>query len=277
MKTQQKYPVVLTIAGFDASGGAGIQADIKTISALGCFATSVLTALPVQNTQTVQSIFEIPSEIVKQQLEALLDDIIPDVIKIGMINTSKNVSAIAEVLKLYPNIPIILDPIMISSSGNLLIQKDAIDTIKTALFPLITMLTPNLDEAAYLAKMPIISAQDMLLAAEKIVDLGVKSVLIKGGHLNSDLIPSLYFAIDRTTHFISQKRINSKNTRGTGCTLSSAIASYLALGLPIFEALDLAHKYVSNAIDYGKSTSIGKGNGAMNHLFDPQKLTSSTK
>lgn len=274
METQQKYPIVLTIAGFDASGGAGIQADIKTISALGCFATSVLTALPLQNTQTVKSIFEIPSQIVKQQLQVLLNDIIPDTIKIGMVNTSENVFAIIEVLKLYPNIPIIYDPVMISSNGALLIKLQAINIIVKELFPIITLLTPNLDEAAYLAKIVVKTENDMLLSGQKIRNLGCKSVLIKGGHLNSDLIPSIYFAADGANHFISQKRIDSKNTRGTGCTLSSAIASYLARGISVLEAIELAQKYVYNAIDNGKSVIIGKGDGPMNHFFDPQTLNS---
>ncbi len=276
MKNQKKYPVVLTIAGFDASGGAGIQADIKTISALGCYATSVLTALPLQNTKTVKSIFEIPAHIVTEQLHLLLEDIVPDAIKIGMLNSAENILGIAKILKLYPNIPVILDPIMISSSGTILIQNDAKDTLQKELFPLISLLTPNLDESAYLVGFPVISADDMLLAAQKISDMRAKAVLVKGGHLRSNIIPSLYLDANNNSHLIDQKRVDSPNTRGTGCTLSSAIASFLAQGLPLFEAIAAAHKYVFKAINSAKAISIGKGNGPMNHFFDPQEMTAST-
>lgn len=272
MATQSRYPVVLSIAGFDPSGGAGMQADIKTISALGCFATSVLTALPIQNTQIVESIFEIPSSVVQRQLEVLLNDITPDAIKIGMVNTSENATAVSNILKMIPNIPVIFDPVMLSSSGSKLMKDSAISEIIVVLIPKVSLLTPNLDEASLLAQMPIKSQSDMLIAARKIIKLGCNSVLIKGGHLKSDKIPSLYLNQDLEVAYFAQDRILSKNTRGTGCTLSAAIASYIAQKLDILSAIDLAHQYVYNAIEHSKDSTIGRGNGPVNHFFDPQIL-----
>ncbi|MEH6679346.1 MAG: bifunctional hydroxymethylpyrimidine kinase/phosphomethylpyrimidine kinase [Sediminicola sp.] len=271
MKKYQ-YPSVLTIAGFDGSGGAGIQADIKTISALGCYATSVLTALPVQNTTGVQGIYPIPLKAVREQLCSILDDIVPQAIKIGMVHTSELVTTIVDTLKQYPPIPIVFDPVMVASSGHKLIEEDTVRTLVEKLFPLAEIITPNLDEAAILAERSIESLVDMYAAGEQIQGLGPMAVLIKGGHLKSQKITSLFF--DRTgevEEFVFQK-YDTDNTHGSGCTLSSAIACHLALGRSTLTAVKLGQEYVQQAIYNGIDVKTGKGNGPLNHFFEPQKM-----
>lgn len=272
IQKKYKYPSVLTIAGFDGSGGAGIQADIKTISALGCYATSVLTALPVQNTTGVKSIFDIPERVVGDQIDAILEDIFPDAVKIGMVHTSKLVNIITEKLKDFPELPIVFDPVMVATSGHKLIQEETIETIIKKLFPLATVLTPNLDEAAILAKMEIHDVEDMKLAGSKIMKLGCKSVLLKGGHLKSEKLTSLYFSADGAVETYTFQKFDTNNTHGSGCTLSSAIASCIARGASLEEAVRQGQNYIHQAILEGKDVAIGKGNGPVNHFFNPQKL-----
>jgi len=266
------YPSVLTIAGFDSSGGAGIQADIKTISALGCFATSVLTALPVQNTTGVKSIHSIPNMVVEEQLRAVLDDIFPDAIKIGMVHSCELVSTIVRALKNYPKASLVFDPVMVATSGHKLIEDKTILSIIEQLFPLADIITPNLDEAAVLAQMQIKTVDDMYVAGEKIKRLGCNSLLLKGGHLDLEQLTSLYFSSDGQVHEYHSKKYDTNNTHGSGCTLSSAIASYIAQGKSFSEAVMLAHDYVQQAIFHGKDVQTGKGNGPLNHFFNPQKL-----
>jgi phosphomethylpyrimidine kinase len=266
------YPSVLTIAGFDSSGGAGIQADIKTISALGCFATSVLTALPVQNTTGVKSIHSIPDTVVEEQLRAVLDDIFPNAIKIGMVHSCELVSTIVRVLKNYPKASLVFDPVMVATSGHKLIEDKTILSIIEQLFPLADIITPNLDEAAVLAQMQIKTVDDMYVAGEKIKRLGCNSLLLKGGHLDLEQLTSLYFSSDGQVHEYHSKKYDTNNTHGSGCTLSSAIASYIAQGKSFSEAVMLAHDYVQQAIFHGKDVQTGKGNGPLNHFFNPQKL-----
>ncbi|GAB3502536.1 bifunctional hydroxymethylpyrimidine kinase/phosphomethylpyrimidine kinase [Emticicia fontis] len=272
MNKKYTYPSVLTIAGFDGSGGAGIQADIKTFSALGCFATSVLTALPVQNTQGVQSIYPIPYQAVTEQIEAILDDIFPDAIKIGMVHTSELVKAIVSTLKKYPATPIVFDPVMVATSGHKLIEESTIQTIIDELFPIASVITPNMDEAAILAQIPVRTLDDMYLAGEKILALGCQSVLLKGGHLDSSLITSLYFDVHGEVHSFEFEKFSTNNTHGSGCTLSSAIAAYIAQNKTLQQAVSLGQTYVHEAIKQGADVAIGKGNGPLNHFFNPQKL-----
>lgn len=267
-----KYPSVMTIAGFDGSGGAGIQGDMKTIAALGCFSTSVLTALPVQNTTGVKSIFPIPEQVVKAQMKAVLDDIFPGAIKIGMIHTGVIMETITCVLKEYPKVPLVFDPVMIATSGHLLMEDATIQTIIEKLFPLADIITPNIDEAAVLAQMKIETLEDMHLAGEKIKALGCHSVLLKGGHLKTSQLTSLFFSEEGTVHAFHSEKQETQNTRGTGCALSSAIASYIALGKTLLEAVTLGQEYVWQAIYQGRDARMGKGNGPLNHFFDPQKL-----
>lgn len=266
------YPSVLTIAGFDGSGGAGIQADIKTFSALGCYATSVLTALPVQNTQGVQKIYSIPLEAVSDQIAAILDDIMPDAIKIGMVHTPQLVETIATSLSHYPKVPIVFDPVMVATSGHTLIEEDTIQTIVDKLFPIADIITPNMDEASILAGMDVKTLDDMQLAAEVILTLGCKHVLLKGGHQQTETITSLFFEENGKHTAFETKKFTTKNTHGSGCTLSSAIAAYLARGENFNNAVALAQQYVYEAIKNGKDVLVGKGNGPLNHFFNPNKL-----
>ena len=267
-----KYPSVLSIAGFDGSGGAGIQADLKTISALGCYATTVLTALPVQNTQGVQSIFSIPTDVVKEQLDSIFDDIIPSAIKIGMVHTPQLVTTIAEKLKKLQNIPVVFDPVMVATSGHKLIENPTIKKLVDDLFPLASIITPNMDEAAILAEMNVENLKDMREAGQKIMELGCTSVLLKGGHLKTNVLTSLYFDTSGNIHEFEFEKFETQNMHGSGCTLSSAIASYIAQGKSLLEAVTLGQDYVHQAIFHSKDVKIGKGNGPLNHFFNPQKL-----
>ncbi len=271
-KKHYQYPSVLTIAGFDGSGGAGIQGDMKAISSLGCYATSVLTALPVQNTTGVKSIYPIPAKAVEEQIHAILGDIFPEAIKIGMVHTSELVNVIVETLQQYPPIPIVFDPVMVATSGHQLIEDDTIQTIIDQLFPLAAVITPNLDEAAILAKMPIDSVEAMHLAGKEIMQLGCKSILLKGGHLPTSQLTSLYFANDGAVQSYNFTKFETNNTHGSGCTLSSAIASYIAQGKSLNHAVSLGQEYVHQAIFNGKDVQTGKGNGPLNHFFNPLKL-----
>lgn len=269
---QYKYPSVLTIAGFDGSGGAGIQADIKTISALGCYATSVLTALPVQNTMGVRNIFPIPVQAVSEQIESILDDIFPDAIKIGMVHTPELVETIVETLAKYKKVPIVFDPVMVATSGHRLIEEETIQTIIENLFPISDIITPNMNEAAILANMEVKTLADMKIAGKNIKKLCCKHILLKGGHQTTEKITSLFYNDKGDFQTFESLKLNTKNTHGSGCTLSSAIASFIAQGKSIDEAVTLAQNYVSEAIYHGRDVQTGKGNGPLNHFFNPQKL-----
>ncbi|MET0462145.1 MAG: bifunctional hydroxymethylpyrimidine kinase/phosphomethylpyrimidine kinase [Chitinophagaceae bacterium] len=273
MQKKYSYPSALTIAGFDGSGGAGIQADIKTFSSLGSFATSVLTALPVQNTQGVRNIYPIPVDAVREQIEAIMDDIFPGAIKIGMVHTAELVDCIAATLKKYPATPLVFDPVMVATSGHKLIEEKTIAAIVERLFPIADVITPNMDEAAILAEMAVKDLDDMYEAGQKILKLGCKSVLLKGGHLRSDTITSLYFQQngDKPLAF-SYSKFDTNNTHGSGCTLSSAIAAYLSQGRSLEEAVALAQDYTHEAIRNGAAVQTGKGNGPLNHFFNPKQL-----
>lgn len=266
------YPSALTIAGFDGSGGAGIQADIKTFSALGCYATSVLTALPVQNTTGVKSIHSIPAEVVAEQIRTVLEDIPAHAIKIGMVHSSELVNTIATELEGYRSIPIVFDPVMVASSGHKLIKDETIQTIVSKLFPLSTIITPNLDEAALLSGKTINTVDDMYAAGEAIMKLGPGSVLLKGGHLKSEKLTSLYFIPDGTIVEYHFDRYDTDNTHGSGCTLSSAIAAYIARGYGMRDAVAAAQDYVQTAILQGADVLTGKGRGPLNHFFNPHKM-----
>ncbi|AEM71630.1 phosphomethylpyrimidine kinase [Allomuricauda ruestringensis DSM 13258] len=266
------YPSVLAIAGFDGSGGAGIQADIKTISALGCYATSVLTALPVQNTQGVRKIYPIPVEAVADQIEAVMDDIQPEAIKIGMVHTPELVETIVRTLGNYNRIPIVFDPVMVATSGHRLIETDTIDALIEQLLPIATLITPNMDEAALLAHTEVKTLEEMRTAGERIKELGCNSILMKGGHQETTHITSLFFDQNDKCHPFEVAKIPTKNTHGSGCTLSSAIASYLAQGKNLYDAVALGQRYVHHAIHSGKNVRTGKGNGPLNHFFNPQKM-----
>lgn len=255
----------LSIAGFDGSGGAGIQADLKTFSALGCYGMTVLTALPVQNTCGVRSCYDIPLKAIQEQLETIFDDIVPDSIKIGMLFSGEIIELVANFLNQHAqSIPIVIDPVMVAKSGDPLLLPEAIDVLKTRLFPLATIVTPNLPEAQSLAQNASTEAH---ILGNKILSLGPQAVLVKGGH--NDSITSDDFFLDQQgqSEWLKTPRINSKNTHGTGCTLSAAICALLAQNIPLIDACHIAKRYLSGAILAAQHQSIGKGHGPLHHFY----------
>lgn len=267
MKT---YPCVMTIAGSDCSGGAGIQADIKTISALGAYATSVITAITVQNTCEVSNIFPIPAQTVKEQIEAVMTDICPSAIKIGMVNDPEIVKVIAEAIRKFRPCQVIFDPVMVSTSGCKLTDDTAINTIIKELIPLSTLITPNLSEACVLTRKKISTIEEMEVAASELLRYGSGAVLVKGGHLEGKhMCDILKLHDEATTHRYTSPKVESRNTHGTGCTLSSAIATFCALNMPLPEAVAKAKEYIYKSIEAGKDIHIGHGHGPLNHFYSP--------
>lgn len=256
---------VLSIAGSDTSGGAGIQADIKTISAHGLFAETVITALTAQNTLGVTGVEEVSAAFVGQQIDAVFDDIVPDAVKIGMVSSREIIEVIAEKLTTRKARNIVVDPVMVSTSGSQLINDEAIGALKERLIPLADVVTPNLPEAEVLCGYQISNKAEMEQAARDLSRLCRGTVLVKGGHMN-DRADDVFVGSDGEVHWLSGEHIETKNTHGTGCTLSSAIACNLALGKPIYEALAQAKAYVSGAIK--ENPNLGKGNGPLNHLWN---------
>jgi hydroxymethylpyrimidine/phosphomethylpyrimidine kinase len=267
-----KYPVVLSIAGSDSGGGAGIQADLKTISALGCFGTTAITALTVQNTLGVSGIHPIPVDFVKAQIKAVMDDLKPSAIKMGMVHSADLAIGIAEALSDYPNVPVIFDPVMVATSGDLLIANNIVETLKQYLFPIAKLITPNLDEAAILTGMEIKTIGDMKEAAVQIMRYGCNAVLIKGGHLKGPDLFDVYLDKADNECVFKSTAVDTVNTHGTGCSLSSAIASFIALGNDLGISISNSKKYIQQAIEQGKDVKTGDGQGPLNHFFDPQKL-----
>ena len=254
----------LTIAGSDSSGGAGIQADIKTMTANGVFAMSAITALTAQNTTGVAEIMEASPEFLKQQIDCIFTDIRPDAVKIGMVSSAELIIAIAEKLAEYQAENIVVDPVMVATSGAKLISDDAIDTLKERLLPMADILTPNIPESEVLSGMEIRTEEDMIKAAEKISENYHCAVLLKGGHQLNDANDLLYR--NGSYRWFYGKRIDNPNTHGTGCTLSSAIASNLAKGFDMDTSVERAKAYISGAL--GAMLDLGKGSGPMNHAFD---------
>lgn len=272
MKKQYKYPTVLTIAGTDPTGGAGIQADIKTFAALGCYGMSVITALVAQNTTGVKAIHNVPPDFVRAQLLAVLEDILPDAIKIGMVHTVALVNIIAEVLEQYPDIPVVFDPVMIATSGDRLIEEDTVAAIVAKLFPLSALITPNMDEAALLAALPVANEKEMQQALTKITALGANAVLLKGGHLQTQQLTSFLANARGVVKIFASQKIDTKNVHGSGCTLSSAIACFIARGYNLTDAVSAAQDYVHDAIYNAADVVAGKGNGPLNHSYNPIKM-----
>ena len=254
----------LTIAGSDSSGGAGSQADLKTMTMNGVFAMSAITALTAQNTTGVTGIFNVTPEFLKAQLDAVFTDIFPDAVKIGMVSSEELIKMISKKLKEYHLENIVVDPVMVATSGSRLISETAIDTLKTQLLPMATVITPNIPEAEVLAEMEIRSEDDMVEAAKKIHEMYHCAVLCKGGHSLNDANDLLYQ--DGETTWFHGKRINNPNTHGTGCTLSSAIASNLAKGYSLEESIHRAKEYISGALE--AMLDLGKGSGPMDHGFE---------
>ena len=259
-----KKKTALTIAGSDSSGGAGIQADIKTMQANGVYAMSAITALTAQNTTGVTGIMEVSPEFLEQQLDAVITDIRPDAVKIGMVSSEELIKMISKKLKEYHLENIVVDPVMVATSGSRLLEEDAVDTLKKELLPIATVITPNIPEAEILCGMEIHTEEDMVAAAKAIYeDLGC-AVLLKGGHNINDANDLLY--TKEEVSWFKGKRINNPNTHGTGCTLSSAIAANLAKGFDLKISVQRAKDYISRAL--ADMLDLGAGSGPMNHAFD---------
>lgn len=254
---------VLTIAGSDCSAGAGIQADIKTMSALGVYAMSVIVSVVSENTFEVVSREDLPVKIINEQIDCIYNDMKTDAVKIGMLSNKKILQAVIDKLIEYNPQNVVLDTVMVATRGGRLLDDDCVQLLTDRLVPLCTCVTPNIPEAERICQMKIEKVDDMKRAAVKICEMNAKSALIKGGHLSGDAVDVLFDG--EKFYEYKTKRLNTRNTHGTGCTLSSAIASYLAKGKSIEQAVGLAKEYVTNAIKY--DLKIGKGNGPVNHFY----------
>ncbi len=261
------HPIILSIAGSDPSGGAGIQADIKTISALGGYAAAAITALTVQNTLGVQAVYATDRQIVKQQITAVMDDLTVDAVKIGMVHDASIADAIAKCLTDYPHGAVVYDPVMVSTNGHKLMTEETVQTICDRLLPLCTLITPNLYEARLLTgNSDMHTPQAMADAARKLAETYETAFLIKGGHLEGNQMCDILYDGKALT-FFNQDKVESKNLHGTGCTLSSAIATWLGYGADLTDAVSLAKQYITQAISEGSTLSIGHGNGPLWHTF----------
>lgn len=269
MNYEKHYPRVLSIAGSDSGGGAGIQADLKTFSALGCFGMTAITAITAQNTQGVRAIHGVPLEILSAQIDAVVDDIGVDAVKIGMLHAPEVVHEVARAIRRHALPHVVLDPVMVATSGDRLSSEQTIEVLVRELFPLATLVTPNLDEAELLLGRKILGVAQLDQAASALLALGAPAVLLKGGHLaGAEVVDVLLQPSGEPVHLAS-KRIESSNVHGTGCTLSSAIAAYLAIGLDLAQAVRSARRFILSAIDAGKDVHTGHGHGPLNHGFAP--------
>lgn len=272
MKKKKRYPTALTIAGSDSGGCAGIQADLKTFSSLGVFSTSVITAITAQNTNEVRAVEILSPPIIKKQSETVFDDIIVDVVKTGMLPSVEIIKLVASLIDKYNPPAVIVDPVMVATSGARLASTSIVSAFSKYLFSRITLITPNLPEAEALSGIQINSEKDMHTAANILLSQGCPAVLIKGGHSQSPDSTDILFRANKEPVRFSIPRIDSCNLHGTGCTFSSAIAAYIALGYSLEDAIRLAKNYISSAIKAGQNITTGKGYGPVNHFFEPQSL-----
>jgi hydroxymethylpyrimidine/phosphomethylpyrimidine kinase len=264
-----RYARVLSIAGSDSGGGAGIQADLKTFSALGCYGMTAITALTAQNTVGVAGIHAVPPAFLKAQLCAVLDDIGVDAIKIGMLHAPEIVEVVAWAIDHYRIAHVVLDPVMVATSGDRLIEEATVDVLRRELFPRASVITPNLDEAALLLGRPLRGESDLDQAAADLLAQGARAVLLKGGHLPGDQVVDLLATPAQPWLRLRSARIASRNVHGTGCTLSSAIAAYLARGLALPQAVERARAYILEAIRSGAEVQTGRGHGPLCHGHAP--------
>jgi len=268
MHEKKHYHRVLTIAGSDSGGGAGIQADLKTIAANRCYGMSVITALTAQNTLGVSAIHAVPVDFVAAQMDAVLSDIGADAVKIGMLFSPELIRTVADGLRRYKAKNIVLDPVMVAQSGDKLLQDEAVAALKQHLIPLADLITPNLPEASVLLDREILSEDDVAAAAVDLAALGASNVLIKGGHLESENSDDcLYLGAEGRLVTLAGERVVTRNNHGTGCTLSSAIAAFLARGEDMETAVRLGKDYIAGAIQAGAAYEIGRGNGPVHHFF----------
>lgn len=265
-----RYVRLLSIAGSDSGGGAGIQADLKTFAALGGYGMTAIAAITAQNTLGVRAIHAVPVEMLAAQLDAVLQDIGVDALKIGMLGAPESVRVVADAIRRYGITQVVLDPVMVATSGDRLIAQETADALVRELFPLASVITPNLDEAGWLINRPIHSIDEMEGAAAQLLALGAPYVLLKGGHLSGDWVVDLLAGADGSRQRLESARITTHNGHGTGCTLSSAIAAYLARGLPLAEAVQQARSYILGAIAAGAQVHTGQGHGPLNHGYAPQ-------
>ncbi|MGL4518296.1 MAG: bifunctional hydroxymethylpyrimidine kinase/phosphomethylpyrimidine kinase [Phocaeicola sp.] len=266
----KKYISILTIAGSDSGGGAGIQADLKTIAALGAYGTTAITALTAQNTTGVKAIYPIPANFLTAQIEAVMEDIAPGGIKIGMINDTEIVRAIAEAIDRYAPPVVVFDPVMVSTSGHRLVEEAAIKVLRQELIPRCTLITPNLKEAEVLLGREVVTIEEMKVAAAQLAQSTHTAVLIKGGHLAGGNMCDVLQLLDKKEPILFETpQIESQNTHGTGCTLSAAITTYLTMGQTIPEAVEGAKRFVTAGIEAGKDITTGEGHGPLNHSYSP--------
>ena len=264
----KSYYRALTIAGSDSGGGAGIQADLKTFSALGCFGMSVITALTAQNTRAVTGIFPVTPQFIAEQMDAVLEDIGVDTVKIGMLHSPEVIEVVADKLIQWKCPNIVLDPVMVSKSGDQLLREDAVNALKQRLIPLATLITPNLPETSVLLDRPVETLEEMENAARDLGTLGCANVLVKGGHLSGDQSGDLLYDKKETAMIpLAGERIDTENSHGTGCTLSSAIAANLARGMALAPAVKLAKVYITHALRAGAEYQTGKGHGPVHHFY----------
>jgi hydroxymethylpyrimidine/phosphomethylpyrimidine kinase len=264
-----RYARVLSIAGSDSGGGAGIQADLKTFLALGCYGMTAITALTAQNTLGVSGIHGVPPEFLKAQISAVVEDIGVDAVKLGMLHAPEVVEVVAWAIDHYRLPNVVLDPVMVATSGDRLIARETVQVLVRELFPRAIVVTPNLDEAALLIGHPIAGVDALDDAAAELLALGARAILLKGGHLPGDDVVDLLAEADGERLRLSSQRIASRNLHGTGCTLSSAIAAHLALGYALPEAVERARGYVVAAMAAGADVQVGAGHGPLNHGFAP--------
>ena len=267
--TLPRYARVLSIAGSDSGGGAGIQADLKTMSALGCYGMTAITALTAQNTQGVRGIHGVPPQFLADQLDAVLQDIGTDAVKIGMLHAPEVVQVVAAAIDRYQLHNVVLDPVMVATSGDRLIAEATVGELVRELFPRAAVITPNLDEAGLLLGRTIHGAGELEQAAQDLLAMGAKAVVVKGGHLPGDEVVDLLAMADGTRLRLASPRIATHNGHGTGCTLSSAIACQLALGHALPEAVQRARQYILGAIAAGADVHTGHGHGPLNHGYQP--------
>jgi hydroxymethylpyrimidine/phosphomethylpyrimidine kinase len=264
-----RYRRVLSIAGSDSGGGAGIQADLKTLSALGCFGMTAITAVTVQNTRGVTAIHSLPIDLLAKQIEAVITDIGVDAVKIGMLHTPKVVRAVATELPAFADVPIILDPVMVATSGDKLIDDRTITVLVRELFPHCELVTPNLDEASVLLGWKVREIADLEPAILSLRALGCRSVLLKGGHLSGEQVVDVLLTESGDIKRFQSPRVHTPNVHGTGCSLSSAIAAFRALGEDLVAAVEKARNYIAGAIQAGANVTTGSGHGPLNHGFAP--------
>jgi len=264
-----RYVRVLSVAGSDSGGGAGIQADLKTFAALGCYGMTAITALTAQNTQGVSGIHAVPPAFLKAQLQAVIEDIGVDAVKLGMLHAPEVVEVVAWAIDHYRLPRVVLDPVMVATSGDRLIAQETVQVMVRELFPRAAVITPNLDEAALLVGHAISSAADMEAAAAELLALGAPAVLLKGGHLPGDEVVDLLARPGAAPQCWTARRVASRNLHGTGCTLSSAIACGLARGDALAQAVEAAHAFVQSAMRAGAQVMVGHGHGPLNHGFAP--------